>query len=320
MQQDRILLGTAFMLGFCATAPLIDVCSKLAAETLPVGEITLARFAVQALLMAPLVLLMGQSFRVTGRALKLTILRALVSLVSTYCFIAAVREMPIADALAIVFVEPFIILGLGWLLFAEQVGPRRIAASGVGFCGALLVIQPSFAAFGAVALFPLGTAVGFALYILITRRLAPLQHPVEMQFHTALAAMVIWTPLLWACSGLGLPDMTVLRPAGIVWLWLIGVGAAATFSHVLMSFGLRLAPASTLAPLHYLEIVSSASLGYLVFGNFPDALTWAGIGVIVASGLYVIHRERVTARHPAPMPEPPLAMPLPAASPASVAP
>lgn len=320
MQQDRIPLGTAFMLGFCATAPLIDVCSKLAAQSLPVGEITLARFAVQAALMVPIVLAMGQSFRLRGRALKLTVMRALVSIVSTYCFVAAVREMPIADALAIVFVEPFIILGLGWLMFGEQVGPRRIAASGVGFCGALLVIQPSFAEFGAVALFPLGTAVGFALYILITRRLSPLQHPVEMQFHTALTAVLLWAPVLWFTSDLGLPDLTLLRPEGIAWGWLFGVGAAATFSHMLMSFGLRLAPAATLAPLHYLEIVSSATLGYLVFGNFPNALTWAGIGVIVASGLYIIHRERVVARHPAPVPEPRLPTRLPAAAPASAAP
>lgn len=321
MQQDRIPLGTAFMLGFCATAPLIDVCSKLAAQTLPVGEITLARFAVQAALMAPIVLAMGQSLRLRGgRALKLTLMRAAASIFATYCFVAAVREMPIADALAIVFVEPFIILGLGWLLFGEQVGPRRIAASGVGFCGALLVIQPSFAEFGAVALFPLGTAVGFAAYILVTRRLAPLQHPVEMQFHTAIAAVLLWAPVLWATSDLGLPDLALLRPEGIAWGWLFGVGAAATFSHMLMSFGLRLAPAATLAPLHYLEIVSSATLGYLVFGNFPNALTWAGIAVIVASGLYIIHRERVAARRPAPAPEPPFPAPPPAASPASVAP
>lgn len=320
MQQDRIPLGTAFMLGFCLTAPLIDVCSKLAAATMPVGEITLARFVVQSLLMAPIVAAMGQSFRLRGRALKLTLLRAAVSILSTYAFIAAVRAMPIADALALVFVEPFIILFLGWALFGEQVGPRRVTAAAVGFGGALMVIRPSFAEFGAVAFFPLATAFGFALYILITRRLSPLQHPVEMQFHTALVAMLMWLPLLALGGTLGLPDMGLALPGGLAWLWLVGVGAAATLSHMLMSYGLRFAPASTLAPLHYLEIVSAATLGYLVFGNFPDGPTWAGIGVIVASGLYIIHRERVTARRPAPVPAPPPEASLPAAGPASLAP
>ncbi|WP_233192845.1 DMT family transporter [Acidimangrovimonas sediminis] len=304
MHQDRIPLGTAFMLGFCMTAPLIDVASKLAAATIPVGEITFARFFVQACLMIPVMIAARGSFRLRGRALRLTLLRAGVSILATYSFVAAVREMPIADALAIAFVEPFIILLLGWALYGEQVGPRRITASAVGFAGALLVIQPSFAAFGAVALFPLGTAFGFAFYILITRQLSPLQTPVEMQFHTALVAVALWVPFLAGGSALGLADLTAVLPQGDAWFWLVGVGAAATASHLLMSFGLRLAPAATLAPLHYLEMVSAATFGYLVFGNFPDALTWLGIGIIVASGLYLIHRERQLARRPAPVPAP----------------
>ncbi|MFC2966729.1 DMT family transporter [Acidimangrovimonas pyrenivorans] len=317
---DRIPLGIAFMLGFCALAPMIDVSSKLAAQSVPVGEITLARFVVQAALMAPLVWWQGQSFRLRGRALQLTLLRAAVSILSTYCFVAAVRVMPIADALAIVFVEPFLILGLGWLIWHEQVGPRRIVASGVGFLGALLVIQPSFATFGAVAFFPLGTALGFALYILITRQLAPLQHPIEMQFHTAFVAMALWAPVIWLAKGSGLPALDPVRPEGWAWAFLIGVGGFATLSHILIGFGLRFAPAATLAPLHYLEIVSAATVGYLFFGNFPDALTWAGIGVIVASGLYIIHRERVLAKRPAPAPAPPLPAGPAAGSPASAAP
>lgn len=293
---DRIPLGVAFMLGFCAIAPLIDVCSKLAAQTVSVGEVTLARFLVQAALMAPIVAVMGQSFRIGGRALWLTAVRAVVSIVSTYCFVAAVQVMPIADALAIVFVEPFIILLLGWALFGENVGPRRFGAACVGFLGALLVIQPSFAHFGAVAFFPLGTALCFALYILVTRQLAPLQHPVAMQFHTAVVASLLWLPAMLVAAPFGITPMGFGWAEGWVWAFLFGVGLAATVSHMLMSYGLRLAPAATLAPLHYLEMVSAATFGYLVFGNFPDALTWCGIGVICASGLYIIHRERVLAR------------------------
>lgn len=293
---DRVPLGVAFMLGFCAIAPLIDVCSKLAAQAVSVGEVTLARFLLQAALMAPIVAGLGQSFRMGRRELWLTSLRAFVSILSTYCFVAAVQVMPIADALAIVFVEPFIILLLGWALYGETVGPRRLGAATVGFLGSLLVIQPSFAHFGAVAFFPLGTALSFALYILITRQLAPLQHPVAMQFHTAVVASVLWLPVMLIASGSDLPSLAFGWPQGWVWAFLFGVGLAATVSHMLMSFGLRLAPAATLAPLHYLEMVSAATFGYLVFGNFPDALTWAGIGVICGSGLYIIRRERVLAR------------------------
>lgn len=313
------------MLGFTTFAPLIDVFSKLAAERVPVGEITLARFVVQAALMVPFVLWSGQGFRMSRRVLWLTTLRAGVSIASTYSFIAALRVMPLADALAIVFVEPFIILFLGWAIWHEQVGPRRLIASAVGFLGSLLVIQPSFAHFGPVALFPLVTALSFALYILVTRQLAPLQHPIAMQSHTAIVAAILWAPFVIFAEGSGIPALDPVMPQGIDWLWMILVGVAATSSHMSMSFGLRFAPAATLAPLHYLEIVTAAILGYLVFGDFPNWLTWCGIGVIVASGLYVIHRERLAARRqasaaPAPArPEPPAA-PVAAGSPASAAP
>ncbi|MDE3240866.1 MAG: DMT family transporter [Paracoccaceae bacterium] len=293
---DRVPLGVAFMLGFCAIAPLIDVFSKLASQHVSVGEVTLARFVVQGALMAPMVVMAGQGFRMGRRAFWLTVLRAIVSITSTYCFVAAVQVMPIADALAIVFVEPFIILLLGWFLYGEQVGPRRLGAAAVGFLGSLFVIQPSFAHFGAVAFFPLGTALSFALYILVTRQLAPLMHPIAMQSHTAIVAAFLWFPVMLIARPFDVTSLAFGWPEGWVWVFLAGVGLAATVSHMSMSFGLRLAPAATLAPLHYLEMVSAATFGYLVFGNFPDALTWVGIGIICASGLYIIHRERQVAR------------------------
>ena len=87
---------------------------------------------------------------------------------------------------------------------------------------------------------------------------------------------------------LGMKD----RVISLIWV-------AASVAHLMITYALRMAPAATLAPLHYLELVSAAAFGYLVFGDFPNALTWTGIGIIVLSGLYVIHRERLTARQQA---------------------
>lgn len=293
---DRTLTGVALMLVFCLIAPLIDVSSKLAAQAVPVGTVTLGRFVVQATLMAPVLPLMGLGFGLERRAMGLMALRSLMSVLSTFCFIAAVRVMPIADALAIAFLEPFIILLIARLVLKEQVGPRRTGAAIVGFCGSLLVIQPAFVHFGLVALFPLGTAFSFALYILVTRSLAHLVHPVAMQFHTALWAGAICLPLLALGGPLGEPSMTFAWPVGIFWVWCASVGVAATISHMAMTYALKFAPSSTLAPLHYLEIVPAALFAYLVFGDFPNGLTWCGIAVIIGSGLYVIHRERLSAR------------------------
>lgn len=293
---DRILPGVALMIAFCVIAPLIDVASKLAAQGVPVGVIVLGRGIVQAALMLPVVLLMRLPLRLTRRSLALATLRALMLVVSTYCFVAAVRVMPIADALAIVFVEPFVILLIGRLVLGEQVGPRRLAACAVGFVGSLFVIQPSFAAFGAVALFPLGTAVSFALYMLVTRHLSRDVHPVAMQFHTAAIAALLCLPLLGLGTALGAAPISFELPQGIFWLWVFCVGLASTVSHMAITYALKFAPSSTLAPLHYLEIVTATLLGYLFFSDFPNLLTFTGIAIIVASGLYVIHRERRLAR------------------------
>ena len=265
-------------------------------QAVPVGVVTFGRFVVQAALMLPVAMAMGLGFRLSRRALRLTALRAAMSIAATYCFVAAVKVMPIADALAIAFVEPFIILLIGRLVLSEQVGPRRLAASAVGFAGSLLVIQPSFAAFGLVALFPLGTAVAFAAYMLVTRHLSREVHPVTMQLHTAVAAAILCLPLFALAGAVGESSFTFALPEGIFWLWCFCVGLAATVSHMAMTYALTFAPSATLAPLHYLEIVTATLFGYLFFNDFPDALTWTGVAVIVGSGLYVIHRERQVAR------------------------
>lgn len=125
---DRIFPGIALMLTFCALAPLIDVASKLASQAVPVGTVTLGRYVVQGLLMAPLVVALRLPLRIGGRVLALSVARAFVSMTATYCFVAAVQVMPIADALAIAFVEPFVILFIGRFVLHEEVGPRRLAA------------------------------------------------------------------------------------------------------------------------------------------------------------------------------------------------
>ena len=131
--------------------------------------------------------------------------------------------------------------------------------------------------------------------MLITRGLSPRMHPVSMQFHTSVLALLICLPVLLWAEGTGHPTLDPVWPDGWAWVWLAGVGVASAVAHMLMTVALRFAPSATLAPLNYLEIVSATALSFLIFGDFPDPLTWAGIAVIVGSGLYVIHRERVTA-------------------------
>ena len=293
---DSVLTGVTLMLGFCLTAPLLDVAAKLASSTVPIGQITAARFIVQCALMAPCIWVMGLSLHVEREQWIALVSRALLLLFATFLFIATIRVMPLADALAIVFVAPFIVLLVGKFYLGEDVGPRRVGAALVGFVGVLFVIQPSFTAFGAVALFPLGTAIAFALYILVTRGLSRKIHPVTLQFHTGLIASLFCTPILILADGSGSELFDPVWPTEIALLWLLGVGFFATLSHMMITYALSLAPSATLAPLQYFELPVATFFGYLVFNDFPNTLSLIGIMIIISAGLYMIHRERVTAK------------------------
>ena len=289
------------MVGFCILAPLLDASSKLATEAIPVGQITAARFVFQGLCMLPVILLMRLDWRASRRDLMLLAARAFCLMLSTYCFVASVQYMPIADAIAIVFVMPFMLMFLGWAIFGNPIGARRIYASVVGFAGALLVIQPSLDTYGLVALFPLGCALSFSFYEMATQAMSNRVHPVTMQLHTSIAGSLMCLPLLWLADGSGLAEFDPVMPDALNWLWLFGVGFWAAASHLCMTVAMKYAPAATLAPLHYLELPMAVFLGFAIWGDFPNALTWGGIGLIVGSGLYIIRHEH-RAGHPRPQP------------------
>jgi drug/metabolite transporter (DMT)-like permease len=298
----KTTLGIVLMIAFSLLAPLQDSAAKLIGGAVAVGVIATTRFVFQAALLMPLAAAFGWLHRPDGAEAGLHAARAVLLLVATAFFFIALRYMPIADSIAIFFVEPFILTLLGAVLLGEEVGRRRIIACAVGFAGALLVIQPSFAELGAVALLPLGTALCLALYMVMTRRMAQRMHPIALQGWTATAACAALFPALWAFDGSGIAALDPVRPAGLAVWTLLGVGVMATVAHLFLSFALRLAPAATIAPLQYLEIVAAAAVGYWVFGDFPDLLTWAGVAVIVTSGLYVFARERQLSLRRRPLP------------------
>lgn len=296
MTTDRTTLGILCMIAFSLIAPVMDAFAKATPAYIPVMQILAFRFSIQFLALAPVGVILRQVHRPSARECGLHLMRAALIVAATGLFFTAVRCMPIANAIAIFFVEPFILTLLGGFLLGEEVGPRRIIACIVGFIGAVFVIQPSFEDLGVVALFPLGTAFCFAFYLIMTRRMAVRMHPVTLQSYTALAACVIILPLLAVFDGTGHALLDPAMPRGnAIWL-LLGVGVVSTISHVFISYALRLAPAATIAPLQYLEIVAATALGFWVFNDFPDALTWVGITIIVASGLYVFMRERAVGR------------------------
>lgn len=273
-------------------SPLIDIFAKLAITTVPSAQITAVRFVLQVIFILPVVLIRGTLLDLTWKKTGLHMLRGGLLVVTMLSFITTLKAMEVADAIAIFFVEPIILTILGSIFLKETIGWRRYTACAVGFFGALLVIQPSMQEVGWIALLPIVSAFGLAVFLLVTRLVAQNEDPWSMQFHAGIWGAIFCGILLFFGEGTGsqifdpvIPDMTAS-------LYLLGVGVTATISGVLGVYAYRAAPASVLAPLQYLEIVSATIFGWLVFGDLPDALKWLGIAIIIASGLYIIWRER----------------------------
>ena len=294
---DRPLLGILLMLGFCVLAPLGDGMAKVLGASLPVLVLVTVRFGVQVAVLMPLAAALGLRLRAGGRLLGLIALRTALHILGIGLMFSALRYLPLADAIAIAFVMPFIMLLLGRLVLGEEVGPHRLAACAAGFVGTLMVIQPNFAEVGPPALLPLGVALVFALFMLVTRMIARALDPIALQALSGAQALAVLGPalLLWP----GDPAATLAgQAAGTLWL-LLALGLLGTLAHLLMTWSLRFAPASTLAPMQYLEIPFGTAIGWLIFRDLPDGLAVLGILVTIGAGLYIILRERAIARRAA---------------------
>jgi drug/metabolite transporter (DMT)-like permease len=288
---DRPVAGLALMLGFCMLVPLSEAYAKQAAmASVPIVVITFARFLGQSVMMAPFVMHRASTWRMSPGLWGLIVLRSLLHALSTALIFLAFRYMPLAEAVAIGYLMPFVVLLLGWAVMGEAVGPRRLAACTVGFIGTLLIFQPSFAEVGWPALLPLSVAVIFAVFQLLTRALSRRVGPVQMQAVGGTTVTLMLLPAVLLFPG----TQAALEPSA---LWaLAGVGVFGALGHLAFTWALKFAPASTVAPLQYIEIPFAVLFGWWFFGDLPGALATFGIAVTIGAGVYVMLRERAIAR------------------------
>ncbi|WP_212524462.1 DMT family transporter [Actibacterium sp. MT2.3-13A] len=296
MRPDRPVPGIALMLLFCLLAPLADAMAKLIGDRIALLSLVTLRFAAQVALLLPIVWATGRGLRLPARGWRLSLIRTLLHIAGIALMFLALRHLPLAEAIAIAYVMPFLLLLLGRLVLDEEVGLRRLAACAVGFAGTLMVVQPNFAAVGAPALLPLAVAVVFALFMLVTRQLAPLADPIELQALNGLIALSLLLPAVALVTALDAAPALPAPSEGRLWALMAALGLLGTLAHLVMTWALRFAPSATLAPVQYLEIPFATLIGLAVFGDFPNALALAGIAVTMSAGLYIVLRERALSK------------------------
>ena len=279
--------------------PGLDIIAKSLTDEMPPLQIALSRFAFQTVMMTVVALCLLPLSALRLRQPRLLFLPGAAMGAATLFLFAALVHLPVADALAIFFVEPLLLTLLAVPLLGETLGWRRLVAILCGLFGAVLVIRPNFVAVGLPALYPLATALFFALYVICSRRLVADLGPVVLILYTGCAGTLVLAAAMLAGGLLGLESAQPVVPTANQWLRIAGMGFIATTGHLMLAAALRHLQASTIAPFQYLEIVAATVLGYVIFADFPDPLAWLGIAIIVGSGLFVYWREARLAGRPA---------------------
>ncbi len=282
LQRTRNLRGLLFMLAGFASFACGDVLAKiLTADYHPVQIAWTRQFGVSAV--ALLILLLHGSALLKSVAPGTQLLRGLCAVVSAVCFIFALRYVPLADAVAVSFVAPFIVTVLAAALLGEPVGIRRWTAVIIGFIGTLVIIRPGLGVFHPAILLVVVAAAAFAARQVVSRHIGRRDPTMTTLAYTALTSFVVLVPPLfffWRTPQ-NATDLALM----------IGLTVVSGLGELLIIKALEIAHAAVVSPMHYSLILFATLLGYFVFGDFPDAWTWVGSAILIGSGLYVFYRE-----------------------------
>ncbi|CAN5120195.1 DMT family transporter [soil metagenome] len=281
---DR-LRGIGLLCAAVATFTVLDTCAKYAGHFVPPLEVAWARYFFSVLLSVAFLRPWRRPAEYATRRPILQIVRSAFLAGSTVLNFIALQYLQLAETASITFAMPLFVTALAGPVLGEWPGPRRWAAVVVGFIGVLIVMRPTPATFHPAMLLSVVGAAFYAGYSLTTRLASATESPAGMLIYGSLLAALILSPAM--------PVVGALPPTWVVAAALVTTGLTASIGHWFLIAAHRLAPPAVLAPFNYTQLLWMVAAGYLTSGDIPTPSTLIGAAVIVASGLYVLYRERV---------------------------
>ncbi len=287
--QDRVALGIGLMLCAYFLFSGVDASVKwLSGLGFAALQLAFMRYAGHVVLSVLMIARDGVSLsRFGADEPGWVILRALMILLSTVLNFFAIRYLPLTLTATIMFLVPIIVCALSGPILGERVGPWRWAAVIAGFVGVAIAMRPFSADFHWAVFLSLATAVAFALYTLLTRKLAGRVSAESQQLYTGVVGTLALAP--FALPQWQSPTTT------LDWTLLIGLGVLAWVGHEIMTRAHGFAPASVLTPFLYSLLVFMGFWSYAVFDHAPDGATLIGASIVISAGLVIWFRERQTA-------------------------
>ncbi len=285
------LTAIGLMLLALAFFSTLDTAAKWLAtrEGIPVMQLSWLRFLVQflgLLILVPALGLMSLESLFTTKKFAKQIVRSTLMAATTLFNFLALQYLRLDQTITIVFLAPLVVAALAGPLLGEWVGWRRAIAIAVGFAGILIAVRPGFGDVHPAVIYSFLAMAAYALFMLLTRHLAPYDPPLVTLFFSMFVGTLFGAPvalLQWVW-----PD------SWTTWALLLSLGLLGGTGHFLFILAYSRAPASAISPFLYAQLITMVAMGYLVFGDVPDLWTMIGASVIIASGIYLIHRERVT--------------------------
>ena len=263
---------------------LLDGSAKWLVGSMPVIMVVWLRFVMHALIAGAVLFPLRGVALIQSRYLRWHALRAVMFVTMTGINFWALQYLQLTVTSSIFFTVPIIIALISALFFGERLGWGRWAAILAGFCGVLVIVRPGSTQFHPAMLAALVNALIYSMFMLMTRRLAAYETAEKIQYLPAVGAAVLLTP--FAIAGWEWPD------TGLEWTVVCLLGVFGAAGHYLLALAHHYAPASVIAPFVYLQVITMALFGYLVFGDVPAPAVWIGAAIVVASGLYLFYRER----------------------------
>jgi drug/metabolite transporter (DMT)-like permease len=284
MSPPSPLHGVALFVAATAVLSLMDVSAKQLAQELSFVQVAWSRYFGHVAIAAALLLPRRGLALLSTRRLPMQLFRSALLLACTLLFFAAISIMPLADAVAISFLSPLLVVALAAPLLGERIGVKRWIAVAIGFGGAMAIVRPGAGVVHWGAVLVLIMCFTYALYLVTTRMLAATEDAATTLFYSGLIGAVPLT--------LALPWFWTTPSSLLDWLLLAGLGLLGAVGHWLVIRAHDMAQAATLAPLNYVSLVWAAMFGFVVFGDFPDGVTLIGAAVLIGTGIYVVSLER----------------------------
>ncbi|MFL5191441.1 MAG: DMT family transporter [Microvirga sp.] len=279
------LRGILFLIASTVVFSLADVITKQLASTLPPPEVAWMRYVTFAAFIIPVVLIRGGPALFRSQRPSLQVVRGLGMVGSSIMFIQSLPHLPVADATAIFFVSPILIMALSVLFLGESVGWRRWTAAAVGLIGVMIIVRPGTGAFEPAAFLPILSASSWAVGAVVTRKITG-DHALTTLAYSASVGSIVLSALM---------PFNWVTPSGTEIALGLCMGILFAIGHWFVVLAYRHGNASLIAPFSYVQLIWAGTLGYLVFGSLPDSWTITGACLVAMSGFYTAYRERIRA-------------------------